>query len=211
MSIFHLRRHVEGAPFDEASADVDPFRQFHAWFEHARERELDPNAMAVSTADAEGRPSVRMVLLKDLDARGFVFFTNYESRKGRELTENPRASALFYWATVHRQVRIDGMVERVDPAESDAYFATRPLESRLAALVSPQSQVIESRTVLEERFADARERFPEANMRRPLFWGGYRVIPEMFEFWQGRPSRLHDRLRYDRQPDGSWSRVRLAP
>jgi len=207
----HMRRDYEGMPLDEGTADADPFRQFTAWFETASERELEPTAMTLSTVDAEGKPSGRIVLLKGLDDRGFVFFTNYESRKGRELERNPRASLLFYWATLHRQVRIDGSVERVTSDESDAYFATRPIESRLAALASPQSQIIESRSVLDERFAGARNRFPDANMDRPRFWGGYRVIPDAFEFWQGRPSRLHDRLYYDRQSDGSWRRVRLAP
>jgi pyridoxamine 5'-phosphate oxidase len=211
MSIQHMRRDYEGMPLDEGTADADPFRQFEAWFETATERELDPTAMALSTVDAVGRPSVRMVLLKGLDDRGFVFFTNYESRKGRELEQNPRASVLFYWATLNRQVRLEGVVERVEPDESDAYFSSRPLESRLAALVSPQSQIIESRATLDARFAEALERFPDANMRRPAFWGGYRVIPHALEFWQGRPNRLHDRLRYDRQSDGSWLRVRLAP
>jgi len=211
MAISDLRRDYEGAPLDEATAAADPFSQFATWLEDARTRELDATAMSISTVDSEGRPSARMVLLKGVDARGFVFFTNYESRKGRDLAKNPRASLLFYWPTLNRQVRLDGVVERVDAGESDAYFASRPPESRLAALASPQSQVIESRAALDERFAEALERFPDATMGRPVFWGGYRLIPHAFEFWQGRPSRLHDRLRYERQSDGSWSRVRLAP
>ncbi len=211
MTISHMRRDYEGMPLDEGTADADPFRQFTAWFETATERELDPTAMALSTVDAEGWPSVRMVLLKGLDARGFVFFTNYESRKGRELGQNPRASILFFWATLNRQVRLEGAVERLDSDESDAYFASRPPESRLAALVSPQSRVIESRAALDRQFADALARFPDAHIGRPAFWGGYRLIPHALEFWQGRPNRLHDRLRYDRQADDSWLRVRLAP
>lgn len=207
----HMRRDYQGMPLNEDTADADPFRQFTAWFETATERELDPSAMALSTVDAVGRPSVRMVLLKGLDARGLVFFTNYESRKGHELEQNPQASILFYWGTLHRQVRLEGVVERIDAEESDVYFASRPPESRVAALVSPQSQIIESRKALDQQFAEALERFPDANVSRPLFWGGYRLIPDAIEFWQGRPNRLHDRLRYDRQPDGSWGRVRLAP
>ncbi|MEQ1757151.1 MAG: pyridoxamine 5'-phosphate oxidase [Vicinamibacterales bacterium] len=211
MPLPDLRRDYEGAPLDEGTADADPFRQFERWFDEAREQELDPTAMALSTVDGAGHPAVRMVLLKGLDARGFVFFTNYESRKGRELAGNPRASILFYWASLHRQVRIEGVTERVAAAESDAYFASRPPESRLAALASPQSQILDSRRALDERYARALERFPGAQMPRPQFWGGYRLIPDTIEFWQGRPSRLHDRLRYQRESDGLWARVRLAP
>lgn len=211
MPISTMRRDYGGMPFDESSADVDPFRQFTAWFEAASERERDATAMALSTVDATGRPSVRMVLLKGMDTRGFVFFTNYESRKGLELERYPWAGLLFYWATLDRQVRLEGAVERVSADESDAYFASRPPESRLAALVSPQSQIIESRSVIDSRFAEALERSPEANVPRPSFWGGYRVMPDAMEFWQGRPNRLHDRLRYERQSDGSWLRTRLAP
>ena len=152
-----------------------------------------------------------MVLLKHVDARGFVFFTNYDSRKGHDLDLNPQGSLLFYWPSVNRQVRVEGAVERIATAESDEYFATRPPDSRLAAYVSPQSQVIESREALEARFAEAREQFPDAAMERPTFWGGYRLVPDVFEFWQGRPSRLHDRLRYTRVSAESWERERLAP
>lgn len=211
MAISDLRREYQGVPLDERAADADPLRQFSAWFEDAREREPDPTAMAISTVGEDGQPATRMVLLKGLDARGFVFFTNYESRKARELAHNPKAGLLFYWAALIRQVRVSGIVERLETAESDAYFASRPPESRLAALISPQSQIIESRAELEARFARAVEQFPYADMPRPGFWGGYRLVPHAVEFWQGRPSRLHDRLFYDRQPDGSWTRVRLAP
>ncbi len=211
MAISDLRREYQGVPLDERTTDANPLTQFRTWFELARQRELDPTAMALSTVNAEGQPSGRMVLLKGLDDRGFVFFTNYDSRKGHELAANPRASVLFYWATLNQQVRAEGQIERVSAAESDAYFASRPPDSRLAALVSPQSQVIASRSALDERFADALEQFPAAEMSRPTFWGGYRLIPSAVEFWQGRPNRLHDRLRYERQPDDSWGRVRLAP
>jgi pyridoxamine 5'-phosphate oxidase len=211
MSLSDLRRDYTGTPLDETTAETDPLRQFTAWFADARQQEHEPTAMSIATVDATGRPAVRIVLLKGVDERGFVFFTNYQSRKGRELSANPLAAIVFYWPTLNRQVRIDGFVERVSGDDSDAYFASRPPESRLAAFVSPQSEVIGSRLDLEERFAEARERFPDAGMGRPVHWGGYRVIPEAIEFWQGRPNRLHDRLRYQRQVDASWVRVRLAP
>jgi pyridoxamine 5'-phosphate oxidase len=211
MSLSDLRRDYTGMPLDESTADADPFRQFASWFEEARRQEHDPTAMSIATVDEQGRPAVRMVLLKGLDGRGFVFFTNYRSRKGKELTANPRAAMVFYWPTLNRQVRVDGLVERVSSNESDAYFASRPPDSRLAAVASPQSEIIASRLDLEARFAAATARFPDAGMGRPAHWGGYRVIPETIEFWQGRPNRLHDRLRYERRPDASWARVRLAP
>ncbi|HXH25234.1 MAG TPA: pyridoxamine 5'-phosphate oxidase [Vicinamibacterales bacterium] len=193
-----------------ADADPDPFRQFARWFEQARAREADPTAMALATATADGRPAVRMVLLKGADERGFVFYTNYDSRKAREIAETGRASLLFYWPSLNRQVRVDGRVEKVSEAESDAYFASRPLESRWSVYASRQSAPIESRAELESRFETARRTYGE-HVPRPSWWGGYRVVPEEFEFWQGRESRLHDRLRYRKRADGSWHRQRLAP
>jgi len=210
MGLGDIRRDYRGEPLSESESDPDPFRQFERWFAAAREREVDATAMALATATRAGRPSVRNVLLKDVDARGLVFYTNYESRKASELAETGQASLLFTWRTLERQVRVDGTAEKVTAAESDAYFASRPLESRWSAYASRQSAVIESRHVLEERFEAARREYGE-HVPRPEWWGGYRVIPTEFEFWQGRPSRLHDRLRYVRQPDGSWLRSRLAP
>jgi pyridoxamine 5'-phosphate oxidase len=186
-------------------------RQFTLWFEQARDIEPDPTAMALATATPDGRPSVRTVLLKGVDDRGFIFYTNYESRKAREMEATGRASLLFLWRSVERQVRIDGTVERVSPVESDAYFETRPLDSRLSVYASRQSEAIESREVLEEAFERVKRTYGDGGVPRPAWWGGYRVVPDEYEFWQGRPSRLHDRLRYLKGANGSWRRERLAP
>lgn len=210
MTLGDIRREYLGEPLDEAHSDADPFRQFSAWFEQVRAIEADPTAMALATATREGRPSVRTVLLKGVDAQGFVFYTNYHSRKAREMEQTGRASLLFLWRSVERQVRIDGRVEKVTDAESDAYFATRPLESRWSVYASRQSERLESRKALESRYEVARQMYGDA-VPRPQWWGGYRVVPDEFEFWQGRASRLHDRLQYQMQADGSWMRERLAP
>jgi pyridoxamine 5'-phosphate oxidase len=195
MSLADIRREYLGQPLSETESDPDPFRQFARWFEQVRDLETDPTAMALATATGDGRPSVRTVLLKGVDDRGFIFYTNYNSRKARDLAATGRASLLFLWRSLERQVRIDGVAEKVSAEESDSYFATRPIESREA---------------LESRFTIARQTYGE-RVPRPKWWGGYRVIPDEFEFWQGRPSRLHDRLRYAKQPDGYWRRDRLAP
>ena len=209
MSVSSLRREYRGEPLTEASAAADPFDLFARWFEQARATEADPTAMALATATPEGRPSARMVLLKGFDARGFVFYTNYDSRKAGEIEGTHRASLLFYWAGLDRQVRIEGAIARVADAESDAYFAARPIESRWSAHASPQSRVIESRESLEAAVARARAQFGDA-VPRPAGWGGFRVAPDAFEFWQGRENRLHDRLAYTLDA-GAWRRARLAP
>jgi pyridoxamine 5'-phosphate oxidase len=210
MSLADIRREYLGEPLSETESDPDPIRQFSRWFEQVRDIEPDPTAMALATATRDGRPSVRTVLLKAVDAKGFVFYTNFNSRKAREIGESGRASLLFYWTSVERQVRIDGSVEKVSGAEADAYFATRPLESRWSVYASRQSEPIESREALESRFDVARQVYGET-VPRPEWWGGYRVIPDEIEFWQGRTNRLHDRLQYKKRPDGAWERQRLAP
>jgi pyridoxamine 5'-phosphate oxidase len=210
MNIQDLRQEYKRGALDEAHADADPFKQFGRWWDEALAADVpEANAMTLATADSAGRPSARTVLLKGFDASGFVFFTNYESRKGEELGANPLAALLFFWRELERQVRIEGSVERVASDESDAYFRSRPLASRIGAWASPQSKVISGRAWLMAKAAEMGLRHG-ASPARPPYWGGYRVIPGMLEFWQGRPSRLHDRLRYARGASG-WTCVRLAP
>ncbi len=208
--IADLRKSYERDELDESSSQADPLQQFELWMQQALSAELpEPNAMTVATVGADGRPSTRVVLIKGYDARGIVWFTNYDSRKGRELAGHPFAALQFHWVELERVVRIEGRVEKVDAAESDAYFKTRPLDSRIGAWASPQSQVIESRAVLVANAARYGAQFL-LNPPRPPHWGGYRLVPDRWEFWQGRKSRLHDRLRY-RQDGGHWVRERLAP
>lgn len=209
MSITSPRRDYMGAPLIESEASADPLEQFLVWFRAIEAVEDEPNAMTLATVGADGQPSARMVLLKDVDDRGFTFFTNYDSRKGGELTANPRASLLFYWRSLERQVRVEGRVDRVAETESDAYFATRPLEARWSAYASPQSRPLKGRTDLEDRVDTVRQQFAD-RVPRPAWWGGFRLRPHAYEFWQGRPNRLHDRLRYERS-DTTWHRRRLAP
>ncbi len=210
MNLASLRQDYKGESLHEADVASDPFTQFQRWFDEALRAELPmANAMTLATVGADGAPSARIVLLKGIDHNGFVFYTNYMSRKGRELAGNPRAALVFHWTDLEREVRIDGSVEKVTAAESDEYFASRPLGSRHAAIASPQSEVVASRAVLEARFDAAAAAHGEA-APRPAHWGGYRVLPASVEFWQGRPSRLHDRLLYRRQGD-RWTIVRLAP
>jgi len=205
-----LRQEYMRASLSETDVAADPVQQFQRWFDEALRAELPTvNAMTLATVDAAGAPSARIVLLKGIDQNGFVFYTNYQSRKGRELTANPRASLVFHWIDLEREVRIDGRVEKVTAAESDEYFASRPLGSRHAAIASPQSETVASRDVLEARFAAAAADHGETPAR-PAHWGGYRVLPSQVEFWQGRPSRLHDRLLYTRTGD-RWTLSRLAP
>jgi pyridoxamine 5'-phosphate oxidase len=210
-NIADLRKSYEQGELDERHSAADPLQQFALWLEQALKSELpEPNAMTLATVGADGRPSTRVVLIKGFDARGIVWYTNYESRKGCELASNPFAALQFHWVELERVVRIEGRVEKTGADESDAYFHSRPLDSRLGAWASPQSQVIASRAVLVANAAKAAARHA-LNPPRPPHWGGYRLVPDRWEFWQGRKSRLHDRLRYMRQPDGSWLRERLAP
>jgi pyridoxamine 5'-phosphate oxidase len=190
----------------------NPFQQFQLWLEQAIAAELpEPNAMTLATLSEQGKPIARMVLLKGLDEKGFVFYTNYDSAKGKQLTETDSAALVFWWAGLERQVRVEGTVEKVSSEESDAYFQSRPKASQLGAWASPQSQVIESREVLEKRLAQFEEKYAIEKVPRPPHWGGFRVIPTAIEFWQGRPSRLHDRIRYKLDEKGDWFYQRLAP
>jgi pyridoxamine 5'-phosphate oxidase len=207
-----LRREYRGPALEEAAAGNDPFELFKSWFEAAVAHPIElANGMVLSTATADGRPSSRVVLLKGWDRSGFVFFTDYGSRKGLELTANPHASLLFWWTPLARQVRIEGTATTLDGPESNAYFATRPRESNLSAMASEQSRPIASREALEEKLAQWERAWHGHELVRPPAWGGVRITPEVFEFWQGRPNRLHDRLVYRLNGDRSWTRERLCP
>lgn len=212
MTVAGLRTEYTRGGLLETDLDPDPIRQFAAWFAAAQDARVpEPNAMALATASPDGVPSARMVLLKGFDERGFVFYTNYESQKGGNLSENPRAALLFFWEPLQRQVRITGPVARLTREESAAYFHSRPVGSQLGALASHQSRVVPNREALEAAYARLAAEYESAEIPLPDYWGGYRVVPETIEFWQGRPNRLHDRLRYVRQPDGPWRIERLAP
>ncbi|ATC63748.1 pyridoxamine 5'-phosphate oxidase [Nibricoccus aquaticus] len=212
MSLADLRKDYSLAGLLEKDLARDPFRQFDKWFQEAQGAKIpEPNAMVCSLAGADGRPSSRIVLLKAIDGRGFVFYSNYDSRKGRELAANPRASLLFPWIALERQVIIDGTVTRLTREESAAYFHSRPLASQLGAWASPQSTILPTRAALDDAYKAVEKKYAGEEIPLPPNWGGYRVSPESVEFWQGRRSRLHDRLRYRREKSGDWLVERLAP
>ena len=211
MDLFDLRNEYTSQPFDESDALSSPFELFDKWFHEAMESKIfEPNAMALATVGANGIPSVRMILLKSFNKNGFIFFSNYESRKGHQLKENHNAACVFYWEELERQVRIEGVVEKLSNEESDKYFETRPTGSRLGAWASPQSKIVESRQWLETKHNEFRNKFKHSEVPRPENWGGYKLIPHQIEFWQGRPNRLHDRIEYTFEGD-SWKIRRLAP
>lgn len=212
MELRHLRVHYDRAELRREDLAPDPFRQFTVWMNDACEAGLvEPNAMSLATSSPDGKTSLRTVLLKAFDARGFVFYTNLESRKARQIADNPHVSLLFAWLSLHRQVAISGRAERVSTAESLAYFASRPIGSQLGAWVSPQSRVISTRALLEMKWEELKRKFKSGEVPMPSFWGGFRVVPEEIEFWQGRGNRLHDRFQYRRTPEGHWTLERLAP
>ena len=211
-SLAELRQEYSLGALTKAEVDPDPIRQFQRWLDEAIKAELpEPNALTLATADRTGRPFARVVLLKNCDVDGFVFYTNYRSDKGQQLAENPHAALVFLWLELERQVRIEGIVNKVSPSESEAYFRTRPHESRLGALASRQSQVVANRQILEERYQQLAAQYSDDNIPMPNQWGGYRVKPEMLEFWQGRHGRMHDRLRYRLRKEGGWLLERLEP
>ncbi len=212
LDLASLRNEYAALGLRRAELDPDPIRQFAAWFSAAATAGIrDVNAMSLATATRDGQPSVRVVLLKGFDERGFVFFTNYASEKGVQMETNPHVSLALYWVQLERQIRINGVVEHTSREESAAYFHSRPRGSQLGAWASRQSEVVDARRVLDARLTEMEERFAGSEVELPPHWGGYRVQPRQIEFWQGRPNRLHDRFRYNREPDGGWSIWRLAP
>ena len=211
-SLAELRRDYALGTLTETDIDPDPIRQFQNWLQEAVAAQLpEPNAMTLATADRAGRPYARVVLLKECDADGFVFFTHYHSDKGLQIAENPHIALVFLWLELERQVRIEGVIAQIPTAESEAYFRSRPRESRLGALASQQSQVVANRQVLDQRLEQLSTRYPDDNIPMPPYWGGYRVKPNLLEFWQGRHGRVHDRLRYRMQQEGEWLLERLEP
>ncbi|HLO88819.1 MAG TPA: pyridoxamine 5'-phosphate oxidase [Nostocaceae cyanobacterium] len=211
-SIADLRKDYTFQDLSERDIDPNPFAQFKIWFDQAVTAQLpEPNAMTLATCTPDGQPSARMVLLKDFDERGFILFTNYNSRKGQELAVNPQAALVFWWAELERQVRITGCVEKISAEESDIYFESRPANSRLGAWASNQSEIIPSQEFLQQKLQEFQSKYENQEVPRPPHWGGFRVVPQEIEFWQGRPSRLHDRLLYTRLQDGRWKIERLSP
>jgi pyridoxamine 5'-phosphate oxidase len=211
-TIADIRREYSQQSLSENDVETDPILQFKKWWSHVLTAGVEePNAMTLATASMEAVPSARIVLLKDFNEKGFVFFTNYNSYKGQQLSENPKACLVFFWKEMERQVRITGLVFKLSAAESDEYFNSRPEASRIGAWASPQSQVIENRDWLDERFNKLSAEMKDENIQRPSHWGGYIVKPVIIEFWQGRPNRLHDRIQYSLQEDGTWKIERLAP
>lgn len=211
-NIAAIRLDYSGQSLTEKNVDVNPIRQFEKWWSEAVQAEIvEVNAMTLATASPDGLPSARIVLLKDFGEKGFVFFTNYESYKGQQLAENPKACLVFYWKELERQVRITGIVTKISEKESDEYFHSRPENSQLGAWASPQSRVIESRQWLDQQFSRMESEKKGSPIQRPPYWGGYLVKPVLIEFWQGRPSRLHDRIQYTLEEDGNWKTERLAP
>lgn len=209
--LWRLGQQYQGAPLDPSDCDPDPIREVAKWMQQAVAAAMPtPNAMTLATVDERGRPAARIVLLKEIEPRGFTFFTNYQSRKGTDLVTHPYAALVLFWEPLHRQIRIEGAVEKVSPEESDAYFATRPRGSQLGAIASPQSQPLESRAALAAAVEALDRQLGQSEPSRPAHWGGYRVVPDTVELWQGQPSRLHDRVRY-RLEGGVWVRDRLAP
>lgn len=207
-----IRKDYRATSLEESQVKDNPVEQLKQWLQTALEAKLpEPNALTLATVDTSGQPAARIVLLRDISEEGLTFYTNYLSRKGRELETNPHAAALLFWASLERQVRIEGAVTRLSPAESDAYFQQRPYESRLGAWASPQSETITNRQILDQNMQKLRVKYPTDEVPRPPHWGGYRLVPNSFEFWQGRPSRLNDRLLYMKQEDGKWVLSRLAP
>ncbi len=212
MQLAEMRRNYAARALDLADLDANPFAQFDNWMREAIETQvIEPNAMTLATADAAGRPAVRTVLLKGFDERGFVFYSNYESAKARDLAANPKVALLFPWLALERQVSAMGIAQKITATESLKYFLSRPRESQIGAWASRQSEVISTRALLESKFAEMKARFANGEIPLPDQWGGYRVTPQSFEFWQGRPNRLHDRFKYTLQSDGSWTIARLMP